>query len=169
MIWAQLLRAWLYVRWLFTTDRRNWGPNPDEALRLADAEAQASARIDPAAPCPACGHGGATIRAVRVDNEVVIQRACQVCGAMWHVDVVNQEDKAALWPAETVHPPCPFCAHHKSKAVAVTTEQGAQVRYKCEVCGGGWHTATAMPNPPQNLWGAERYNGPLSVSKSELQ
>lgn len=60
-------------------------------------------RIDPAAPCPACGSGKGTIETVQAGKDVLVQHHCQTCRCYWYEEPISTE--VAIRAASAVNPP----------------------------------------------------------------
>jgi hypothetical protein len=50
-------------------------------------------RIDPMAPCPACGNVGGSIKTVRQGQELFVEHDCETCKARWYEDVISKAVK----------------------------------------------------------------------------
>lgn len=55
-------------------------------------------RIDPTAPCPACGHRKGTIRTVRQGQKVLVEHACEICEARWYEDPIRDQNAVVIKP-----------------------------------------------------------------------
>ena len=70
-------------------------------LRLFIPAPPQRTRIDPAAPCPACGHTKGEIRAVQQGNVVLVRHDCETCRCRWYEEPIRSAAEIKMEAAPT--------------------------------------------------------------------
>jgi len=87
MIWLWL---WNAIRFL---GRLVLPPKSPEPVKIVPT-------IDPNAPCPVCGHTKGSLKSVQMDGErILVQHACEICGARHFVKPITTVDAGKIVPA----------------------------------------------------------------------